>query len=404
MTYLRPEADRETGSFVENLEGQTGTGFHEGTRVHKDWWAKTQSFEQVAQQIAEDATHNHDKVVKVSDIEPAVENGRLVVYVDGDSYNPTSHSVAQLSGRIGVPGTTVVNKIRNDVDADVEDNELCVAILQNYLRKSDPERQFQVRCNDNGTVRAFLSTDYTFINNSWFVEQLQEFLPSARVSHLRGNSDTITANLLLPDTLMDYGQDDDSDYGGMVSFGNCEVGTSRLSQYPSVFRSICMNGCIHGQTRGNVISQVHRGTIDYDQLKVAMAENINNQLQLMPGAIAAFLATRQQAFSNSVNAKQVVAATAVDYRFTKDQALSTLIAFNKHERDHRNLFGVVNAVTRAGQLFDFRTTQQMDMVGGNMVASAGRWMDVIKKAEAMTDSDMDKVYGKDWEAKELLEV
>ena len=142
----------------------------------------------------------------------------MVVYVDGDSYNPTSHSLAQLSGRIGVPGTTVVNKIRNDVDADVEDNELCVAILQNYLRKSDPERQFQVRCNDNGSVRAFLSTEYSFINNSWVVEQLQEFLPSARVSHLRGNSDTISANLLLPDTLMDYGQDDDSDYGGMVSF------------------------------------------------------------------------------------------------------------------------------------------------------------------------------------------
>ena len=187
-------------------------------------------------------------------------------------------------------------------------------------------------------------------------------------------------------------------------FGNCEVGTSRMSQYPSVFRSICMNGCIHGQTRGNIISQVHRGSIDYDQLKVAMAENIHNQLELMPGAIAAFLATRQQTFSDSVNAKQVFATMAVDYRFTKDQALSTLIAFNKHERDHRSLFGVVNAVTRAGQLFDFRTTQQMDMIGGNMVASASRWMDVIKKAEAMTESDMDKVYGKDWEAKELLEV
>ena len=52
-------------------------------------------------------------------------------------------------------------------------------------------------------------------------------------SHWKGDEDTHDlAIFLLPDTIMDYGQDDDTDYGGMVSISNCEIGKRRISQYP----------------------------------------------------------------------------------------------------------------------------------------------------------------------------
>jgi hypothetical protein len=42
MNYekLRMTADKSEGDFVRTLQGQTGTGFQEGTHVHKDWYQK----------------------------------------------------------------------------------------------------------------------------------------------------------------------------------------------------------------------------------------------------------------------------------------------------------------------------------------------------------------------------
>ena len=69
-----------------------------------------------------------------------------------------------------------------------------------------------------------MTDKYTPVDNRWYLEALKEFLPDARYSHWKGDEDTIFGNLLLPDSIMDYGQDDDTDYGGMVSISNCEIG------------------------------------------------------------------------------------------------------------------------------------------------------------------------------------
>ena len=49
---LRPnDATKDEGSFVRTLEGQTGTGLQKNTHVHKDWWAKTMSYEDGLEQL-----------------------------------------------------------------------------------------------------------------------------------------------------------------------------------------------------------------------------------------------------------------------------------------------------------------------------------------------------------------
>ena len=139
-----------------------------------------------------------------------------------------------------------------------------------------------------------MTDKYTPVDNRWYLDCFKEFLPDARYSHWKGDEDTIFGNLLLPDSIMDYGQDDDTDYGGMVSISNCEIGKRRISQYPSIFRAICMNGCIWGQQKGKDVNKVHRGTIDLDALKIALAENIEFQLSILPDGIRKFLDTRSK--------------------------------------------------------------------------------------------------------------
>ena len=48
---LTPSSEtRGDGQFVKTLQGQFGEGVQGGTHVHKDWWAKTKSYDQVMQQ------------------------------------------------------------------------------------------------------------------------------------------------------------------------------------------------------------------------------------------------------------------------------------------------------------------------------------------------------------------
>ena len=67
MSYNRLEitSDKNQGSFVRNLQGVTGTGFQQGTHVHKDWWAKTKTYEQVMQD-AHVAVENREDIDRKS--------------------------------------------------------------------------------------------------------------------------------------------------------------------------------------------------------------------------------------------------------------------------------------------------------------------------------------------------
>ena len=117
--------------------------------------------------------------------------------------------------------------------------------------------------------------------------------------------------MLIPDTIR---EESDSDYGGMLSIGNSEIGERRISSMPSIFRAICMNGCIWDQTAGKGINQVHRGKIDLDQLFLVIKENLEVQIPLLPQGIERLLGTRRMAEKNSfLFASTGVRPTESDY-------------------------------------------------------------------------------------------
>lgn len=385
-------SDKSEGSFVRTLVGKTGTGFAEGTHVHKDWWSKTKTYEQVMQD-AHVAVENREDILTERKNITCVGNdkGFFLKLNDGREFRPTDHAIEQFSVRVGVTSSSFLREMRNIEGFDVADADTMAYVGNNALRRIDADKTFRLRTYTDGTCRAFVTEQYAPVDNRWYLETLAEFIPGGRFSHWRGDEDTIYGNVLIPDTIMDYGADD-SDYGGMISVGNCEIGTRRISQTPSLFRSICMNGCIWGQTVGEKIRRVHRGNIDLDKLKLEIAQNIQQQVPLLAPGIKQFLATRAME-TGKASVKGVVAAVASDYKLSKREATEFLDQYVTLESGERNLFGIINGLTRAGQVFDNKTWVKFDEIAGSLMeTSSDRWATILRRADTFTDKDYEKVF------------
>jgi hypothetical protein len=319
---------------------------------------------------------------------------------DGREFKPTQHAVNQF-GVATFTSTFYLNSLMTNPEKnngqerfqrDEQDADTLVAVCENALRRVDANKQFRLRTYQDGTLRAFLTEKYAPIDNRWYLEQLENILPGGRLSHWRGDADTIYGNILLPDTIIDYGQDDDSDYGGMLSIGNCEIGTRRISQTPSIFRAICMNGCIWGQTSGKAISKVHRGTINLDDLAKAIRYNIEAQLPLLPDGIERFLGIKIHE-SGDVSMKNIIGAICSDKRLGRKESTEVLTQWVQHEKQDRNLFGIVNAVTRAGQTFDNTNWVKFDGLGGELLdMTESGWSAIKQRADSYTDKEIEKVF------------
>lgn len=394
MSYdkLVIKSDVSQGDFVRTLQGATGVGFQKGTHVHKDWWAKTQTYEQVMQTAHVAVENREDILIESKGISCVSENDDFFFKLnDGRKFRPTDHAIEQFSVRADVPSSSFLREMRNIEGFDSHDANTMAIVGNNALRRIDPDKKFRLRTYKDGTCRAFVTDKYAPIDNRWYLEVLSEFIPGGRFSHWRGDEDTIYGNILIPDTIMDYGADD-SDYGGMISVGNCEIGTRRISQTPSLFRAICMNGCIWGQTSGEKIRRVHRGNINLDNLKLEIAQNIQQQIPLLAPGIKKFLETRSLELGKS-SPKGVIASVASDYKLSKREATEFLEQYITLEAEHRNLFGVINGLTRAGQKFDNKTWVRFDEVAGNLMdTSADRWATILRRADTMTEKDYENIF------------
>ena len=394
MSYekLQIMSDVSQGDFVRTLQGATGTGFQKGTHVHKDWWAKTQTYEQVMQTAHVAVENREDILIESKGISCVSENDDFFFKLnDGRKFRPTDHAIEQFSVRASVTSSSFLREMRNIEGFDSHDANTMAIVGNNALRRIDGDKKFRLRTYKDGTCRAFVTDKYAPIDNRWYLEVLSEFIPGGRFSHWRGDEDTIYGNILIPDTIMDYGADD-SDYGGMISVGNCEIGTRRISQTPSLFRAICMNGCIWGQTSGEKIRRVHRGNINLDNLKLEIAQNIQQQVPLLAPGIKKFLETRSLELGKA-SPKGVIASVSSDNKLSKREATEFLEQYITLEAEHRNLFGVINGLTRAGQKFDNKTWVRFDEVAGNLMdMSADRWATILRRADTMTEKDYENIF------------
>jgi hypothetical protein len=281
--------------------------------------------------------------------------------------------------------------MRNIEGFDGNDSNTMAIVGNNAMRRIDQDKKFRLRTYKDGTCRAFVTEQYAPIDNRWYLDVLGEFIPGGRFSHWRGDEDTIYGNVLIPDTIMDYGADD-SDYGGMISVGNCEIGTRRITQTPSLFRAICMNGCIWGQTEGQKIRRVHRGNIDLAALKLEIAKNIQDQIPLLAPSIKKFLETRSLELGKT-SAKSVIASVSSDYKLSKKEATEFLEQFITYESEQSTLFGIINGLTRAGQKFGNKEWVRFDEIAGGLAQmDSSQWNSVLRRADTFNSKDYEKVF------------
>ena len=86
--------------------------------------------------------------------------------------------------------------------------------------------------------------------------------------------------------------------------------------------------------------------------------------------------------------KNVFGVVASEYKLSKAEASEVFSQWATYERADKNLFGVVNAVTRAGQVLDNKGWVRFDEIGGSLLdVSESRWESMVARADTLTDKD-----------------
>lgn len=382
----------KSGDFVhQNQQMGDKNGFK---NVSKKWLDKCISFDQGLEKLYSGRSQTEDFEGTTSQFRPSLtDTGRFVIrdQSSGRDFTPTPHALNQLSRWAGV-GNFLPSKLFKS--QDVQDHETLVRIFENGLRHIDGDKDLFWRCRQDGTLRAVLSNRYMEVNNEWFLKTLKEIIPSGMLSHWRGDSDTIYGNILIPDSIR---EESDSDYGGMLSIGNSEVGTRHLFSLPSVFRAICMNGCIWDQKKGESLKMRHNGEPDYEVLYVAIRQNLESQIPLLPRGIGQLLDSRAKKWDGG-SIYPLFAALANEHKIAREPISKVLGAYQEEllasDSSRNNLFGVINAFTRAGQALSNDQWYSFDILGGKLTGMpSSEWEGLKNRAKAMKAELVDKVLG-----------
>ena len=407
MEYQPIEGKGNQGQFVhagQDMASKQGFG-----NVSKLWYDKTISYDEGMELLEHDRGHRQDYLVTRGqmqfDVRPVDGRIRFGVEIDDQFYVPTDHALKlMVSKSCNGKGTGFVKSLVDNlydakenvkIERDMQDAQTVLTIIRNGIRRTPVDTKFKVRCHDGGSMRAFLSEKYAEVDNRWYLDQIKNIVPGGRLSHWRGDSDTIFGNVLIPDTIR---EEDDSDYGGMVSIGNCEIGKRNVMSLPSLFRAICMNGCIWDQTEGFEIKVRHIGEIDLDALSVKIRDNIEKQIPLIPMGIERLLGIRAKG-TDGIPIKNLIAATAQTHKVDKRGASAILTAWvadeSKIAPEERNLFDIVNSVTRAGQSLDNKSWVDYDKLGGTLMNYNDRqWTKLKGLAEGYDDKDLSSTFAK----------
>lgn len=392
------EGLKAQGAFV--LGGQqmgTESGFR---NVSQLWLNRTQPIDEAIEIINAERKNREDIMVKVSQVKPVVVDGAdgpglRIVIGDGRMLVMTEHAVNQLAMKLEVP-TTFTNTYLNPkmhptkkevikYNRDRQDFELVAMGLANGLRRRDPNDDFLFRIYNGEHCRAVLSDRYSIVDNVWYLEILKSILsPDARISHWRGNADTVIGNVLIPDTIR---AEADSDYGGMLSLSNCEIGKRVIAQVPSIFRAICMNGCIWGQEKGIGFRKRHKG-IDLVELADRIKDNVTKQIPLLGTGIDMLLVT--QSWKAETKMFNLMTQLAYDFKCSNRQIVDIAEEWVKQGRI-MSAFGMIDAVTRVGQTQSAEDWVNFDTNAG-LLLNRKYWDTLNAKAKAITEEEVHKVF------------
>jgi hypothetical protein len=183
----------------------------------------------------------------------------------------------------------------------------------------------------------------------------------------------------------------------MISVGNSEIGMRQLSETPSVFRAICMNGCIWDKEEGCTFKVRHTGDIDLNELRLRLRDNLMVQIPLLDSNIDRMLSVRERGVSG-ISMRNIFAAVSKEFGITKSENVGVLNAYVKESEilngSAQTAFGVTQSLTRYGQSLDNDGWLRFDRLGGSVVTlSDSKWSALVGRAASYTSDDLESVLG-----------
>ncbi len=379
-----------SGDFV--LQTQGGSEKEGFKNVSSKWINKTLTFEQCLENLEKERSNREDITDCWSNFEFVPDGKKIALKnADGRVFTPTEYALGQLAGWSAIHPSHIIKTLSPEFKPDELDIELLCLTLNHrkeryHFDNKEQERELLFRTYDN-SLRAVLTTGYGIIDNRWTLERLNELIPNGRISHQRGDADLLMINVLIPDSIR---YDQDSDYGGLFAIQNSEIGNCSFDSRPAIYRAICQNGMIWDKTEGINYRTVHKGNIDLAKLAVQMAENLDKQIKLVPEIMERFLELRSIEFKD-VGMENLFASVGERFKLTSGQITDVIGEFIEHESDNRSAFGIVNSITRAGQLYPPIVQKSFDLIGGELVK--GNWNSLLATAKAYSESDLIKILG-----------
>jgi hypothetical protein len=391
--------------YSDGLAAAQGTAAAQGfSHVSAKWYPKTLSYEQGMEQLEADKKQIEDIRGSLSLMQPDVNTeGKFVLRgPDGREFVPTTHALKQMCGWTDV-GTVYPERLNNytgPADGDMLKHIFqyeFIKLKQKIAEAPRKEDTFIFRTQNGNTLRAMLGRMYVCIDNRFILEILKKEVPGGRLSHWRGDANTLYGNVLIPDTIR---VESDSDYGGGITVSNSEIGERRYGFQAWLFRFICMNGCIHDKVEGSYIDIVHRrkdGKIDLDLVRKQTIECIHKQIPLITAFNDAMQSTKQ--LTTQVTAKPLVAEFALSNKLSKPIASAVLRSLGEEVRaadvSKGTLFGLINASTRAAQKMtgDNNMWVKLEEAAGIMTAwTHDDWDKFTKRAALLSAKKVDDVF------------
>lgn len=382
-SWVRRTVDLNTGVV-------SGQGTHEDfSAVSAHWVSQTLSFDEGLQVVSNQKAARDDIMFNAQNVRFDDDGkGKFVVCVGDKQFNPTDWAARQLCNWFKIPQTLWVAYQSGDTAIDLD---VLLCAFRKGILTHDKEKQLLFRTYNDGTLRGVMSDSYSIVDNDQFLEILKEFIPGGRLSHFNfSDADNFYGNIIIPDTIR---SESDSDYGGMLACGNSAIGKRSASILASIFRAICMNGCVWGEKKGIELRRRHRG-IDMVEFKEAMRVNIEKQIPLTTTKIPELLSTRQMKMTATV--VQLFAMICKANGLTIEQTNTVAETYLKDTEHDKSAFSVYDAFTRAGQKFDADTYEKCNAIGGAVLnGGTDGWYTMNMKAQLVTEKEVSKIFGGD---------
>lgn len=347
-----------------------------------------------------------DMVEPLSAWEPTVFNGEfhLKHLSSGQCYKPTRHCMHQMAAAakcrqfdwlLDPPDRPAkgFEYTRDHRDADLMRKHVDTHMFQPDRMDHTKPRLFRTWAD--GTLRAFLSTQYATVNNMWYLNTMRELLPDARIIRWRGNADTLYFDAFLPDAKM-VNEEGDSGYGGMFHCGNSEIGERRVICTPAILRFICTNGMFVWDEAADSIRQVHRGGLKLDMLRSRIVDQVKQAMPALEEGIDRVLGLKAYGVGDTP-VPNLFAQLGQEFSFGRKEIRGIWEAWlNEGEiigsDDIKTAFGLQAAITRYGQSVDDpERAIQFDRAGGRLTRyDEGEWNRFLMAAQNVSEKTLNR--------------